>query len=263
MSKSLPRHPDTGLLAIGETRRGPIWPVLGGSGDGDGNTGDAPPADGTDKPEGTDPGDTGSAGTGTDLGKGEAPADGSGARETGDDDAKVKEARAESARQAAAAKAAEKKLEEMRASVGKAFGFVDDDAKDPAKLTAKVAATAQEAREAKTELAVYKAAPKDVDVQGLLDSRAFARTLHELDPAAADFDQQLKEAVAAAVKANPRLKLTATPEPPKPPARSGADTGAGKGEPGQLTYEQYKALSPSERMKATKEGRANQILGRK
>lgn len=37
----LPRHPVTGLRALGLTKRGaPIWPVLGGDGTGDGNTGD-------------------------------------------------------------------------------------------------------------------------------------------------------------------------------------------------------------------------------
>lgn len=29
--RTLPRHPRTGLLALGFTRRGPVWPVLGGS----------------------------------------------------------------------------------------------------------------------------------------------------------------------------------------------------------------------------------------
>ncbi|MGW0039832.1 hypothetical protein [Gordonia sp. NPDC003376] len=37
---TLPIHPTTGLRALGVTRRGPIWPVLGGNGEGDGNTGD-------------------------------------------------------------------------------------------------------------------------------------------------------------------------------------------------------------------------------
>ncbi|OLT27750.1 hypothetical protein BJF83_17345 [Nocardiopsis sp. CNR-923] len=36
---ALPTHPTTGLRALGWTRRGPIWPVLGGDG-----TGGAPPA---------------------------------------------------------------------------------------------------------------------------------------------------------------------------------------------------------------------------
>ncbi|MFE3060590.1 hypothetical protein [Nocardia sp. NPDC059239] len=34
MRNTLPIHPHTGLRAIGWTRRGPIWPILGGSEDG-------------------------------------------------------------------------------------------------------------------------------------------------------------------------------------------------------------------------------------
>jgi len=37
---TLPIHPTTGLRALGFSKRGPIWPVLGGDGNGDGNTGD-------------------------------------------------------------------------------------------------------------------------------------------------------------------------------------------------------------------------------
>ena len=36
----LPKHPITGLTALGIGKRGPIWPALGGNGEGDGNTGD-------------------------------------------------------------------------------------------------------------------------------------------------------------------------------------------------------------------------------
>lgn len=37
---TLPIHPVTGLRALGIGRRGPIWPVMGGNGEGDGNTTD-------------------------------------------------------------------------------------------------------------------------------------------------------------------------------------------------------------------------------
>lgn len=40
-STILPIHPVTGLTALGITKRGrPIWPVIGGNGEGDGNTAD-------------------------------------------------------------------------------------------------------------------------------------------------------------------------------------------------------------------------------
>lgn len=45
---ALPIHPVTGLRALGVTRRGPVWPAIGGSGEGDGNTGDTPTGDGAD-----------------------------------------------------------------------------------------------------------------------------------------------------------------------------------------------------------------------
>lgn len=44
----LPIHPRTGLRALGFTSRGPVWPVMGGSGDGGdggGDAGDGAPAD--------------------------------------------------------------------------------------------------------------------------------------------------------------------------------------------------------------------------
>lgn len=40
--RTLPRHPNTGLMALGIGKRGPIWPVLGGA---EGTEGAPPPAD--------------------------------------------------------------------------------------------------------------------------------------------------------------------------------------------------------------------------
>lgn len=37
-STDLPVHPTTGLVALGVTSRGPVWPVMGGDGTGDGST---------------------------------------------------------------------------------------------------------------------------------------------------------------------------------------------------------------------------------
>lgn len=54
----LPIHPTTGLRAIGIGKRGPIWPVMGGSGEGDGNTGGEGNAGGEGGPE-TGPQDNG------------------------------------------------------------------------------------------------------------------------------------------------------------------------------------------------------------
>ncbi|WP_328438274.1 prolipoprotein diacylglyceryl transferase [Nocardia puris] len=267
MSTALPVHPVTGLTALGVTSRGPIWPQLGGDGTGDGNTGDAPPAAGSAKvetaptgaPEPTAEREPEAAATGDpkpteEEGKPSSTAPKRGGNSTAEDP-KVREARNE-------AKAARKQFDDLKEMFGKAFGFVADESEaDPAKLAARVQASAKEAREAQSELAVFRAAPKDVDTQALVDSRSFARALHKLDLTADDFDQSVADLIAEHVEKHPKFKLAAAPAP-KPPARSGADTGSGSGESGQLTYEQYKAMLPQERVKAVKDGRANHILGR-
>src|SRR4051812_5749621 len=52
---TLPKHPVTGLTALGFTKRGPIWPVIGGDGSGDGPTGDQPPGPDAQDPAGDPP----------------------------------------------------------------------------------------------------------------------------------------------------------------------------------------------------------------
>lgn len=80
-STTLPIHPVTGLRALGMSKRGPIWPVIGGNGEGDGNTADAPVdgADSTDA-EGTDATDAQDEGAvegdGTDAGDSDSAGDG-------------------------------------------------------------------------------------------------------------------------------------------------------------------------------------------
>lgn len=50
----LPIHPTTGLTALGIGKRGPIWPVLGGNGEGDGGTGEGDNKGGDPKIKGGD-----------------------------------------------------------------------------------------------------------------------------------------------------------------------------------------------------------------
>lgn len=66
VSAALPIHPTTGLRALGVTRRGPIWPVLGGSVDGGGAGGSDGAGAGADGAGagGADGGAAGSAGAG-------------------------------------------------------------------------------------------------------------------------------------------------------------------------------------------------------
>ncbi|RJO69777.1 hypothetical protein D5S18_28155 [Nocardia panacis] len=180
------------------------------------------------------------------------------------EDPRLRSARNDAADYRTRASKAETDLTEFKNQVGKLFGFVSEEASDPKKLTTQLKSAVDDANEARIELAVFRAAGKDIDADALLDSRTFAATVSKLDVTADDFTAQVATEIAKAVEKNPKFRLAPMAEPPKPPKRSGADTGSGRGEnSGQLTYAQYQALSPSERVKAVKEGRANQILGRK
>ncbi|MEU3013349.1 hypothetical protein [Nocardia asteroides] len=272
---TLPIHPDTGLTALGFTSKGrPIWPVLGGDGTGDGNTGDAPPAGddpGTDPGDGgnvdQDPADTGD-GTGDEdtTGSDQPPAGSQSSnpalREARNQAASYRTKAAALEQQLADAKKSAGQFDALKQSLGKAFGFVEDDENpDPKALVAKLDAAAKTARESQTHLAVYKlAGKKGVDADALLDSNAFTSALGKLDPDSDDFAAQVGAEITKAVDKNPRYKLA--PQTPPPPARSGSDTGAGQGEAsGQLTYAQYKALPPAKRIEAVKAGRCKSFLG--
>ncbi|MGV9662585.1 hypothetical protein [Nocardia niigatensis] len=181
------------------------------------------------------------------------------------DDPRLRSARNDAANYRTRAKKAETDLTDFKNQVGKLFGFVNDTETDPKKLGSQLESAVKDANEARVELAVYRAAGKDVDADALLDSRTFAAAVSKLDITADDFAAQVAAEITKAVDANPnKFRLAPVAEAPKPPKRSGGDTGSGKGEnSGQLTYAQYQALSPVERVKAVKEGRANQVLGRK
>ncbi|MFI5778132.1 hypothetical protein [Nocardia sp. NPDC051570] len=181
------------------------------------------------------------------------------------DDPRLRSARNDAAKYRTRASQAENDLTSFKQQVGKLFGFVsEDEANDPKKLTGQLKSAVQEANGARVELAVYRAAGKDIDADALLDSRAFASVVSKIDLTADDFTAQVAAEITKAVEKNPKLRLAPAIEAPKPPKRSGSDTSSGKGEnSGQLTYAQYQALTPAARAKAVKEGRANQILGRK
>lgn len=112
---------------------------------------------------------------------------------------------------------------ELAQQIGRALGIVEDDTPpDPAALTQQLADEQQRARQTAVELAVYRTAREaGGDPDALLDSRAFAASIADLDPADAD---AVRAAVEAAVAANPKLATAA----PSGPARSGAEfTGPG------------------------------------
>lgn len=156
--------------------------------------------------------------------------------------AEIERLRAENGkdRTTAKTKAAEDARNELTQSIGKALGLIKDgeDKPDPAKLTQQITESAAAAKQAQTELAVYKAANKHgADADALLDSRAFLAKIAELDPTkTADIDKAIKEAVTD----NPKLKLV------QAAGQSGSDFSGGSGE-GAITKAKFDAMTPAEK----------------
>lgn len=138
----------------------------------------------------------------------------------------ITETRAEAgaARTNAKATAAQEARDALAQDIGKALGLVKDgdDAPKPEELSARVATSQAEARAAKVELAVYKAASTaGADPQALLDSRSFLDAVKDTDPA----DQAaVTAAITKAITDNPRLKAA------QAAASSGPDLSGGTGE---------------------------------
>lgn len=92
-------------------------------------------------------------------------------------------------------------------------------------LASQLSKATDEGREARVELAVFKAAGKHQgDPNALLDSRSFLAEVKGLDPAAADFQSKIDAAIKTAVDANPKLKAVLGT------GKSAVDHAAGNGE---------------------------------
>lgn len=130
-------------------------------------------------------------------------------------EASLKEARAEAGKERVNAKqsAADQARAELAQTIGKALGLVQgDEPADPVKLTEQLTTTAAEAKQAKVELAVYKAASAvSADPSALLDSRTFLEKVATLDPTDT---AALTAAITEAVTSNPRLAAAARPASP-------------------------------------------------
>ena len=96
------------------------------------------------------------------------------------------------------------------------------DKPDPDALARTVTEREAEAKQAKTELAVYKLSGKSgADADALLDSRAFLAKIADLDPTDS---KAITKAIEDAVKDNPKLKQA------RAAGTSGADFSGGTGE---------------------------------
>ena len=112
----------------------------------------------------------------------------------------------------AKAQAATDARNEFAQTIGKALGLIkDDEPADPAALTAQLTTAGAEARQAKVELAVFRAAQAtDADPSALLDSRTFLAKLADVDPSDT---AAVTAVIAEAVAANPRLGKPETVAP--------------------------------------------------
>ncbi|WP_399088012.1 hypothetical protein ACGH2B_12470 [Streptomyces sp. BBFR2] len=114
--------------------------------------------------------------------------------------------------------AADEARAELAQQIGRALGLVQDDAPpDPAALTQQLTAEQNKARQTAVELAVFRTA-RDAggDPDALLDSRAFAAAVADIDPTDT---VAVRAAVEAAVAANPKLAAQRAPGP----SRAGAE----------------------------------------
>ncbi len=130
------------------------------------------------------------------------------------------------ARTNAKAQAAEEARASMAQEIGKALGLIkDDEPADPVKLTEQLTAAGADARQAKIELAVYRAAQAtDADPNALLDSRVFLAKLADVDPSDT---AAVTAAITEVVTANPRLgKVEAAPPGMRPNPAQGRSASA-------------------------------------
>lgn len=180
-------------------------------------------------------------------------------------EAEIKRLRAENgaARTNAKAQAAEDARKEVTQSIAKALGLVEDDATDPAKLTASLTQSQADAKQARVELAVFRnAATAGGDPAALLDSTSFLASLAAVDPSDS---AAVTAAIQAAVAANSRLgAASGDPKSPAPNPAQGSSA-SGTAAVGQLTDADVERLASEgkwdEIAKAKAEGRLTTLLG--
>ncbi|MFJ8146039.1 hypothetical protein ACIQ6R_13295 [Streptomyces sp. NPDC096048] len=222
---------------------GPFAPYLyadGGDGDDSGSDSDDSGDDGADDDQDDDAGGTGDDDASDDAAKGEKPKPKAPAKKDEDPAAELERLRKElrqangeaaKARTSAKKAAADEARTEIMKELGKVLGLVEDDDKtppDPAALKAQIESATAAHRETAVELAVYRGASKHgADPDALTDSRAFLKSIADLDPNDEGFAKAVNAAIKAAVTDNPKLKAAS-----QAPARTSGDfSGSSGGRP--------------------------------
>ncbi|SCD40794.1 hypothetical protein GA0115251_10695 [Streptomyces sp. TverLS-915] len=213
------------------------WLYADGGDGGDSGTDDSGNADDGGDDDQDD--DAGAVDDADDKDQGEKPKPRPPAKKPADDDPaatiarlqkELKTANGEAAKARTSAKkaAADEARTEIVQELGKALGLIKDDKDtppDPAALTAQIERATAAHRETAVELAVYRGASKlGADPDALTDSRAFLRSIADLDPADEGFSKKVNAAIKQAVTDNPKLKAAAPA-----PGRMGADFSGGSG----------------------------------
>jgi hypothetical protein len=245
---TLPIHPLTGLRAVGIVGGRPVWPIRGGSGEGEGGqAGDpqgAPPAAVTPPAAGGQQPATPPAVEAQDVSS-LPPWAQKLITDTRSEAAKHRTEKQTAAQQAQAAQA-------QRDAILKAAGLKPDGTEadpDPAALAEQIQEARAVAWTNAVELSVVRSAlAVGADSEKLIDSRAFIDSLDafvDLDPNSAEFKTKLADHVKAYVDKHPTFKAAAPG-----PARSGGDHPGGAGQP------------PAERGKGGIAGAINRHYGR-
>ncbi|MEU4178195.1 hypothetical protein [Streptomyces sp. NPDC026589] len=205
----------------------PIYAIAGGDGTGEGGGTGSEGAQGAAGGEQQGQGEQDSTG----QQQGQQPADGDVSTLPAWAQKAISDARAEAgkSRTVAKANAANAAEQALAQKIGQALGLVKDDQQaTPEQLTQQLAESQKSARETAVHLAAYKAAQTEqARADRLLNSRSFTDKLAQLDPAAADFGEQLKTAIKAEVDTDPDLYKVR----PAGAVKGGADfSGSGPGE---------------------------------
>jgi len=151
---------------------------------------------------------------------------------------------------------------DMLAKVAAALGLdAGDKGPDPAAITAQLQAAQAAAASQAREVAVLRAAGRlGADGDALLDSRAFLAAIADLDPTDTT---AIGEAIAEAVKANPRYATGTATSVPATPTRQASGTSDFNGSPGgqrQWTEADVARATPAQLRKATADGLLTQYL---
>lgn len=169
----------------------------------------------------------------------------------------IGDTRTEAASHRTRATAAEQQSQATLAGIAKALGLTQEGTPDPATLQASLTAAQEQARASALRAALFETAGEHgANPAALRDSVSFLESVKGLDPSDT---AAVIAAAKAAVTANPTLAAVTAPTGPP---QGGADlSGAGTGEPRQLTEGDLKTMTAEQIVEAQEKGLLRNLLG--